>query len=86
MPRASRRARRDASDKLRTAAEWRALAEAKNLSIRELMIEVTSPASFVGRPDQVATKIVEAVDQEVADGFILVPHVTLAGSTNSPTR
>jgi len=66
-------------DKLRTAAEWRALAEAKKLSIRELMIEVTSPASFVGTPAQVATKIVDAVDQEAADGFILVPHVTPGG-------
>jgi alkanesulfonate monooxygenase SsuD/methylene tetrahydromethanopterin reductase-like flavin-dependent oxidoreductase (luciferase family) len=66
-------------DKLQTAAEWRALAEAKKLSIRELMIEVTSPASFVGTPVEVAAKIVEAVDQEAADGFILVPHVTPGG-------
>jgi alkanesulfonate monooxygenase SsuD/methylene tetrahydromethanopterin reductase-like flavin-dependent oxidoreductase (luciferase family) len=66
-------------DKLQTAAEWRARAEAKKLSIRELMIEVTSPASFVGTPSQVAAKIVEAVDQEAADGFILVPHVTPGG-------
>jgi hypothetical protein len=43
------------------------------------MIEVTSPASFVGTPTQVAAKIVEAVDQEAADGFILVPHVTPGG-------
>jgi FMN-dependent oxidoreductase (nitrilotriacetate monooxygenase family) len=66
-------------DKLKTAAEWRALAEVKNLSIRELMIEVTSPASFVGTPAHVAAKIVETVDQEAADGFILVPHVTPGG-------
>ena len=66
-------------DKLKTAAEWRALAEAKKLSIRELMIEVTSPASFVGTPAQIATMIVEAVDREAADGFILVPHVTPGG-------
>ena len=43
------------------------------------MIEVTSPASFVGTPLQVAGRIVEAVDQEAADGFILVPHVTPGG-------
>ncbi len=66
-------------DRLRTAGEWRTLAEAKKLSIRELMIEVTSPASFVGTPAQVAAKIVEAVDEEAADGFILVPHVTPGG-------
>jgi FMN-dependent oxidoreductase (nitrilotriacetate monooxygenase family) len=66
-------------DKAQTAAEWRALAEAKNLSIRELMIEVTSAASFVGTPAKIAAQIVDAVDQESADGFILVPHVTPGG-------
>jgi len=44
-----------------------------------LMIEVTSTASFVGTPAHVAAQIVEAVDQEAADGFILVPHVTPGG-------
>jgi FMN-dependent oxidoreductase (nitrilotriacetate monooxygenase family) len=66
-------------DRQKTATEWRALAEAKKLSIRELMIEVTSPASFVGTPSQVAAQIVEAIDREAADGFILVPHVTPGG-------
>jgi FMN-dependent oxidoreductase (nitrilotriacetate monooxygenase family) len=66
-------------DKAQTAAEWRALAEAKGLSIRELMIEVTSAPSFVGTPADVAAQIVHAVDQEAADGFILVPHVTPGG-------
>jgi FMN-dependent oxidoreductase (nitrilotriacetate monooxygenase family) len=66
-------------DKAQTAADWRALAEAKKLSIRELMIEVTSTPSFVGTPRQVAEQIVHAVDQEAADGFILVPHVTPGG-------
>lgn len=66
-------------DKAQTATEWRALAEAKQLSIRELIIEVTSPPSFVGTPAQVAGRIIEAVDQEAADGFILVPHVTPGG-------
>jgi alkanesulfonate monooxygenase SsuD/methylene tetrahydromethanopterin reductase-like flavin-dependent oxidoreductase (luciferase family) len=66
-------------DKAQTAVAWRALAEAKNLSIRELMIEVTSSPSFVGTPSEVAARIVHAVDQEAADGFILVPHVTPGG-------
>ena len=30
-------------DPLKTAAEWRALAEAKKLSIRDLIIEITGP-------------------------------------------
>src|SRR3954471_10891922 len=37
-------------DPLATAAEWRALAEAKQLSIRELMVEVTGRQSFIGSP------------------------------------
>ena len=66
-------------DAMKTAAEWRALAAAKHLSIRELMIEVTGRATFVGTPLQVATQIDEAVAAYAADGFILVPHVTPGG-------
>jgi FMN-dependent oxidoreductase (nitrilotriacetate monooxygenase family) len=66
-------------DKMQTAAQWRALAEAKHLSIRELIIEVTGRASFVGTPLQVATQIDQAVTARAADGFILVPHVTPGG-------
>jgi FMN-dependent oxidoreductase (nitrilotriacetate monooxygenase family) len=66
-------------DRMKTAAKWRALSEAQGLSIRELMIEVTNPASFVGTPLQVATQIEQAVTAEAADGFILIPHVTPGG-------
>jgi len=66
-------------DRLKTVTKWRALAEAKNLSIRELMVDVTNPASFVGTPLQVATEIDAAVKTRAADGFILVPHVTPGG-------
>lgn len=66
-------------DPLQTAAEWRELAEAKQLSIRELMIEVTGRQSFVGTPAQVADQIDAFVQADAADGFILVPHVTPGG-------
>lgn len=66
-------------DKAKTAARWREMAAAKKLSIRELMIEVTNPASFVGTPHQVATAIDGSVKAGAADGFILVPHVTPGG-------
>ena len=66
-------------DRMATAATWRELAGAKSLSIRELMIEVTNPPSFVGTPLQVANQIEKAVALRAADGFILVPHVTPAG-------
>ena len=63
-------------DRMDTATRWRELAEARSLSIRELMIEVTNPASFVGTPVQVANQMEKAVALRAADGFILVPHVT----------
>ncbi len=67
------------SDPMETATRWRQMAEAKSLSIRELMIEVTSHASFVGTPQQVASQIEKSVSLHAADGFIVVPHVTPGG-------
>jgi alkanesulfonate monooxygenase SsuD/methylene tetrahydromethanopterin reductase-like flavin-dependent oxidoreductase (luciferase family) len=61
------------------AAKWRAIAEGKRLSIRELIIEVTARQSFVGTPASVAGQLVEFVDADAADGFILVPHLTPGG-------
>jgi FMN-dependent oxidoreductase (nitrilotriacetate monooxygenase family) len=64
---------------LATAEEWRAIAAAKGLSIRDLVIEVTARASFVGTPLQVADQIDERVQADASDGYILVPHVTPGG-------
>ncbi|WIM98895.1 NtaA/DmoA family FMN-dependent monooxygenase [Actinoplanes oblitus] len=66
-------------DRLRTAAEWRALAEAKRLSIRDLIIEVTGRQNFIGTPDRVAAELNEYVQSDACDGFILVPHLTPTG-------
>ena len=66
-------------DPLATAREWRAKAAAQNLSIRELIIEVTSRQSFVGSPATVATLISDFVQADASDGFILVPHITPGG-------
>ena len=68
-----------AKDPVQTAREWRELAEAKRLSIRELMIEVTSRQSFIGTPATVAEQIDTYVQEDASDGFILVPHVTPGG-------
>lgn len=70
---------RSHKDPLETAREWRALAEAKNLSIRELMIEVTGRQSFVGSPETVAATIDDYVQNDASDGFVLVPHITPSG-------
>jgi FMN-dependent oxidoreductase (nitrilotriacetate monooxygenase family) len=67
------------TDPLQTAKEWRERAAAKNLSIRELMIEMTARQSFIGTPVQVAEQIDTSVQSDAADGFILVPHVTPGG-------
>ena len=66
-------------DPLATARQWRELAEAKKLSIRELIIEVTGRQTFVGSPSTVAESINDLVQSDASDGFILVPHVTPGG-------
>jgi FMN-dependent oxidoreductase (nitrilotriacetate monooxygenase family) len=66
-------------DPLAVARQWRELAAAKNLSIRELMIEVSARQTFVGSPETVARAIDELVQADASDGFILVPHITPGG-------
>jgi FMN-dependent oxidoreductase (nitrilotriacetate monooxygenase family) len=59
--------------------KWRALAAEKRLSIRELVIELAAPQSFIGTPRTVAAQIDEFVQTDAADGFIFVPHLTPSG-------
>ncbi|MFE5582913.1 LLM class flavin-dependent oxidoreductase [Kitasatospora sp. NPDC056531] len=66
-------------DPVGTAERWRALAVEKGLSSRELVIEVTGRQSFIGSPATVAGQIDHFVQQDAADGFILVPHLTPGG-------
>jgi len=66
-------------DPIEVAGEWRARAEAENLSTRELIIEVTGRQAFIGSPATVAADINDFVQADAADGFILVPHITPGG-------
>ena len=66
-------------DPIATAREWRERAEAANLSTRELIIKVTGRQTFIGTPATVADSINDLVQNDAADGFILVPHVTPDG-------
>lgn len=66
-------------DPIATAHEWRQLAEAKHLSSRELIIEVTGRQNFIGSAETVASTMNELVQADASDGFILVPHVTPGG-------
>ncbi|WP_228771409.1 hypothetical protein [Actinokineospora iranica] len=68
---------------METVRGWRELAEAENLSIRDLAIEVTARQTFVGSPQTVADTIDDLVQRDAADGFILVPHIVPAGLTIS---
>nr|WP_055501170.1 NtaA/DmoA family FMN-dependent monooxygenase [Nonomuraea pusilla] len=67
------------ADRAATAAAWRALAEEKGLTIRELVIEVTGRQTFVGTPESVARQMIAHVEAGAADGFVLVPHLTPGG-------
>jgi alkanesulfonate monooxygenase SsuD/methylene tetrahydromethanopterin reductase-like flavin-dependent oxidoreductase (luciferase family) len=66
-------------DKVATARKWRAIAEEKRLSIRDLIIEVTGRQVFTGTPAAVAESINTSVQDDACDGFILVPHLIPAG-------
>jgi FMN-dependent oxidoreductase (nitrilotriacetate monooxygenase family) len=66
-------------DRLALSRQWRQRAEAGKLSIRELVIEVSGPQTFIGTPAAIATGIDDFVQQDAADGFILVPHVSPGG-------
>ncbi|MFF9067684.1 NtaA/DmoA family FMN-dependent monooxygenase [Streptomyces sp. NPDC014891] len=67
------------ADPVGVARKWRALSEAKGLSIRQTVVESTSRQSFVGSPATVAAALEEFVVADAADGFILVPHLTPGG-------
>ncbi|ORW23817.1 F420-dependent methylene-tetrahydromethanopterin reductase [Mycolicibacter nonchromogenicus] len=66
-------------DPVATANDWRAKAQAQNLTTRELIIEVTGRQNFIGSPETVAARINELVQADASDGFILVPHITPDG-------
>jgi FMN-dependent oxidoreductase (nitrilotriacetate monooxygenase family) len=66
-------------DPIAIANEWRAKAEAGNLSMREVIVEVTGRQSFIGTPATVADTINRFVQSDASDGFILVPHITPGG-------
>ncbi|GAA0249433.1 NtaA/DmoA family FMN-dependent monooxygenase [Cryptosporangium japonicum] len=66
-------------DPLAVARQWRELAAAKKLSLREVVIEVTGRQNFIGSASTVAEQINTLVQEDASDGFILVPHITPGG-------
>ena len=66
-------------DPVAVARKWRAVAEEKKLSIRDLIIEVTRRETFAGTPSQVAEAINRSVQDDACDGFIMVPYLIPEG-------
>jgi FMN-dependent oxidoreductase (nitrilotriacetate monooxygenase family) len=66
-------------DRGATVRQWRELARQKQLTVRELVIEVTGRQTFIGTARSVADQIDEFVQTDAADGFIFVPHLTPGG-------
>jgi FMN-dependent oxidoreductase (nitrilotriacetate monooxygenase family) len=67
------------TDPAAVARKWRERAEAEKLSIRELVIAVTSRQQFVGTAAHIADEIDTYIQADACDGFILVPHLTPHG-------
>lgn len=66
-------------DPIAVARRYRERAAAENLSIRELVIAVTSRQQFVGTAAHIADEIDRYAQADACDGFIMVPHLTPHG-------
>jgi len=58
---------------------WRDLAAAEQLSIRDLVIRVSTRGGFVGTPSHIAAEIDRYVQERATDGFVVVPHTNPYG-------
>lgn len=58
---------------------WRDLAAAEHLSIRDLVIRVSTRGGFVGTPAHIAAEIDRYVQERATDGFVVVPHANPYG-------
>lgn len=70
---------RHTTDPVAVAREWRARSEAEGLSLRDVAILATSRQSFVGTPGQVAAAIDRHVQEDAADGFVIVGDTNPTG-------
>ncbi|WP_433733925.1 NtaA/DmoA family FMN-dependent monooxygenase [Nocardia sp. CA-129566] len=74
-----RGAQRDGQDPVAIAREWRALAEAKNLSLRQVAIETSQRSGFAGTPGQVADELTRWVRHGATHGFNISPYLVPTG-------
>jgi len=75
----TRGAARDGKDPITIAKEWRTLAEAKNLSLRQVAIETSARSGFVGTPGKVADELTRWVRAGATDGFNISPYIVPGG-------
>ncbi|MFZ2172796.1 MAG: LLM class flavin-dependent oxidoreductase, partial [Rhodococcus sp. (in: high G+C Gram-positive bacteria)] len=76
---ATRGAARDGKDPLAIAREWRTLAEERNLSLRQVVLETTQRSGFAGTPGSVADELVRWVRRGATDGFNISPYLVPTG-------
>ena len=62
-------------DRFATVARWREIAEATDLSLRQLVMDQFERGSFVGTPQQVAQALDDFVQNDGSDGFIIGSHL-----------
>jgi FMN-dependent oxidoreductase (nitrilotriacetate monooxygenase family) len=60
-------------------AEWRAQSAANGWSLRQTVIHQQNRQTFIGSPTTVADSMNHHVQENAADGFVLVPHLTPGG-------
>jgi FMN-dependent oxidoreductase (nitrilotriacetate monooxygenase family) len=70
---------RHLTDPRATVQAWRDRAAAEHLSIRELVIAVSTRGGFVGTPARIAAEIDRYVQERATDGFVVVPHTNPYG-------
>ncbi|WP_280445000.1 NtaA/DmoA family FMN-dependent monooxygenase [Nocardia brasiliensis] len=75
----TRGAPRHGQDPQTIAREWRARAEAENLSLRAVVIASTERSGFAGTPTQVADELAHWVRQGAVDGFNISPYLVPGG-------
>ncbi|MBT2503842.1 NtaA/DmoA family FMN-dependent monooxygenase [Curtobacterium sp. ISL-83] len=70
---------RHVRDVTATVQQWRDLAAAEDLSIRDLVVRVSTRGGFVGTPAHIASEIDRYVQERACDGFVVVPHTNPYG-------
>jgi FMN-dependent oxidoreductase (nitrilotriacetate monooxygenase family) len=59
--------------------DWRERAAVGHLSIRDLVIEVSTRGGFIGTPSSIAAEIDRYVQDRASDGFVVVPQTNPHG-------